>query len=171
MSYVTPAQLAEKPGAMELAQAASTSHEAIVESELMDLTLRGLPRDAYPADQIALADEALARIEDVIAETDAVIDGYIARRVALPISPVPLVLTRIARAIVRYELQKDRSGDARTDPIVRDYYDKLKLLEGIRDGNVTLGVDDPVSANAPALDVRIDSGDKVFGRDGLRSFR
>lgn len=171
MSYVTPLQLAEKPGARELAQAASTEHQAIVDAELMDLTLRGLTRTGYTADELAAADAALARIAEIIVETDALIDSYIARRVALPLSPVPLVLTRIARAVVRYELQKDRTGDARTDPIVRDYQDKLQLLAGIRDGDVTLGLDDPASANAPALDVRIESGDKVFGRDGLRSFR
>ncbi len=172
MPYVTPAQLAERPGAQELAQVASTSHEAIVDAELMDLTLRGLPRDAYTGPQIAAADEALERINEIIAETDAMIDAYIARRVALPITPpVPSVLTRIARAIVRYGLQKDRTGDARTDPLVRDYTDNVKLLEAIRDGEVTLGIIDPQSANAPVLDVRIDSGSKVFSRDELKGFR
>jgi phage gp36-like protein len=171
VSYVTPAQLAEKPGAKELAESASTSHQAIVDAELMDLTLRGLPRDAFSVDDIAHADTALERIVAHIDETDALIDAYIGRRVSLPLSPVPVVLTRIARAVVRYELQKDRTGDARTDPIVRDYQDKLKMLEGIRDGCITIGPADPASASAPSLDVRIDSGDKVFGRDQLRNWR
>ena len=170
MPYVTPAQLAESPGAQELAQSASTTHEAIVDSELMDLTLRALSRDGYTPTQIAQADEALARIVAVVAECDAVIDAHIARRVALPLLAVPPVLTSIARALVRYQLQPNRVGD-NTDPIIRGYAEMMKLLRDVRDGAVTLGVADPASASAPVLDVRIDPGSKVFGRDSLRNFR
>jgi phage gp36-like protein len=170
MPYVTPAQLAESPGAQELAQSASTMHQAIVDSELMDLTLRALPRDGYTSTQIEQADEALARIVAVVAECGAVIDAHIARRVALPLLSVPPVLTSIARALVRYQLQPNRVGD-NTDPIIRGYAEMMKLLRDVRDGTVTLGIDDPASASAPLLDVRIESGSKVFGRDSLRNFR
>ena len=171
MSYITPLQLAEKPGARELAQVASTEHRAVVDAALMELTLRGEDRSSYGADEIAGADAALARITQVIVETAELMDGYLAARLSLPLSPVPLTLTRVARAVVRYELHKDRVTDAKVDPIARDYYDALRLLEAIRDGKVTVGAGDPTSADAPTLDVRIESGRKTFGSHELRGFR
>lgn len=171
MAYVTPLQLAEKPGPRELAQLASSEHRAVVDAALMDLTLRDGDRSGYAADLIAQADAALARIAQAIAETSELMDGYLAARLALPLDPVPLTLTRIARAIVRYELHKDRVTDARTDPVARDYYDALKLLDAIRDGKVTVGPTDPTAADSPTQDIRIASGRKAFGSDELRGFR
>lgn len=171
MPYVTPEQLAEKPGARELAQLASDEHRAVVDTTLMDLTLRAGDRSAYTPQDVAHADAALARIAQVIAETDRLMDAHLALRLSLPVAPVPLVLTRIARAVVRYDLHKDRITDAKTDPVARDYYDALRLLEAIRDGKVSVGPADPASADAPTIDVRIESGRKAFGGDELRSFR
>lgn len=166
MSYVTPAQLAEKPGAQELAQIASTTHQALVDPALMEATLRATDRSAFSADEIALADQALARILEICVEVDETINAHIMRRVALPVLPVPSVLTRIARAFVRYELHKDLIGSEKDQPIIRDYKDKLRLLESIRDGKVTLGADDPVAASETRLgDVRFDSSPPVFRRD------
>lgn len=165
MSYVTLAQLAEKPGATELAQVASTSHQALVDPALMEATLRETDRSAWSAEDIALADAALARIVEISDEVDETIEAYIRRRVSLPVLPVPSVLTRIARAMVRYELHKDLVGTDKEHPIIRDYMDKLRLLEAIRDGKVTLGADDPIAASESSIgDVRFESDPPVFKR-------
>ena len=163
--------MAEKPGARELAQVASSEHRAVVDAQLMDLTLRGADRSGFPSDDVAGADAALARIAQAIDETGELINAHIAARLSLPLEPVPLVLTRVARAVVRYELHKDRITDARTDPIARDYYDALRLLESIRDGKVTVGTEDPTSAAAPTQDIRIAFGRKAFGDRELQGFR
>lgn len=172
--YVTPAQLAEKPGATEISQVATSEHAAaLVDPALMLATLRDEPRDAWEPGEIAEADEALARVNQAIEETDALVDAYIRKRVtAVPVLPVPSILTRIARAIVRYELHRHRISDANTDPIARDYRDAIKTLEAIRDGKVTLGGTDPAAAGHPGPgDVRFESDPPVFGRDEMRSFR
>lgn len=162
--YITLSQLADLPGARELAQVASTEHEALVAPDLMELTLRGGDRSAYPADDVALADQAKARIEEAISEVGDTIEGFLARRVAVPI-PVPRLIVSIARAFVRYELHKHLVAMESDNPIVRDYRDRMKLLEAIRDGKVMLGADDPMSASNPGVgDVQIDTGRKVFGR-------
>jgi phage gp36-like protein len=165
MAYVTNIQLAEKPGALELSQVASSEHGALVDAELMDLTLRGAVRDAYPDEQVATADAALARIEQIVAETDELINAHLVRRVpVLPVFPVPSVLTRIARGIVRYELHKDLRAAEDNSPIVRDYKAALRLLESIRDGKLTLGADDP----STVIDgMQISSNERIFTRDRL----
>jgi phage gp36-like protein len=161
--YVTLSQLADLPGARELAQVASTEHEAVVDAELMELTLRGGDRSGYLDEDIARADAAKARIEEAITETDDTIDAYLARRVTVPV-PVPRILVQIARAFVRYELHKHLVAGEGDNPIVRDYRDKTKLLEAIRDGKVMLGATDPMSAGSTSAgDVEIQPGRKVFG--------
>lgn len=167
MHYVTLLQLAESPGALELAQVASASHGAVVDAELMDRTLRGEDRSSHPADAIAAADEAKARILEHIDDATGVIDGYLARRYTLPLGSPPKILATWARAIVRYRLNKDRSGDERTDPVARDYRDAIKFLQQVAEGKFSLGVEDPDQGPATDGEVRFESGAKVFGRRAL----
>ncbi|MGO1072566.1 gp436 family protein [Lysobacter sp. CA199] len=165
--YISLVQLAEEPGALELAQTASTSHEVIVDAELMDRTLRDLDRSSYPAIEIAAADEARSRIIELIDEADALIDGYLARRYKLPLPRIPKLLSTWARAIVRYKLHPQRHGDERTDPVVRDYRDALKFLELVATGKFSLGIDDPNEGPQSEGGVQFETGFKVFGRKVL----
>jgi phage gp36-like protein len=174
MPYVSLIQLAELPGARELAQVASTEHSAVVDPELMDRTLRAGDTSAWSADEIALAAQAKRRIESSIDETDALIDGYIARRVTLPLdAAAEAVLVQIARAIVRYELHKHLLAGERDHPIVRDYTTAQSRLREIRDGKLTLGSGDPAAAGNPASmgDVVFLADAAVFRREQLRGFR
>lgn len=165
--YITPAQLAESPGASELAQVASSEHAAAtVTAALMDLTLRGGDRSAYSAGDIADADEALTRIEAAIEWTGEYIDGFLRRRLTLPLSSVPLILLRVARQLVRYDLHKHLISDDK-HPVLRDYRAAEKLLESIRDGKVAIGAEDPSAATTSGLgDVRFESSAPVFARTG-----
>jgi phage gp36-like protein len=168
--YVTAIQLADLPGPEELAQNATPPQSPTVSVELMDATLRGTDRSAFSVDEIAVADAALARITNAIAEASGLIDGFLARRYTLPLTSTPLILTAQARAIVRYKLNPTLLTDEKTNPIARDYRDALKLLEQIADGDFSIGVDDPQSAADPsALGVEFDPGTKVFGQEGRRN--
>lgn len=162
--YVTLLQLAESPGALELAQVASSSHEAVVDAELMDLTLRAGVRTSYTATQIAAADKAKARIVELVGEADGVIDGYLAKRYTLPLTVTPKILVTWARAVVRYKLNKDRQTDERSDPVVRDYRDAIKFLQQVAEGRFSLGLEDPTTGPSSDGEVRFESGAKVFGR-------
>jgi phage gp36-like protein len=168
--YVSLPDLAERPGARELAQVASREHGQIVDYALMDATLRGTARTAWGSAAQADADAAAARITDAVAEADALIDGFLARRGYLPLDPVPGVVTAWSRAIARYLLHKGRISDDK-DPIVRDYRDALRLLQLTADGKFSLGADDAALAANRQGDVRFVGGSKVFGRDSLRGFR
>lgn len=167
MSYVTPAQLAEIPGALELSQVASDDQRMPVPADLMDLTLRGGDRSTFDPDLVAQADAALARVMRVVAEADAIIDGYLARRYAVPMTKQLDLLATWSRAITRYKLHGDRQGDERTDPIVRDYRDALKLLQLTADGKFSLGAEDPTTGPSAVGEFLFDPGRKVFGRDFL----
>jgi phage gp36-like protein len=171
MQYITAAALAERPGARELAQVATAEHQRMVPFELMEATLRGTDRSSWTADQVAVADDALRRIEDAVSQAESIIDGYLARRgYPLPLSPAPELVTGWTRDIARYLLHKDRGGKEDTDPIVRAYRDALKFLELIAAGKFSLGAADPITSNPDQLDVRFQSSPSVFDRTSRRSF-
>ncbi|MDF1486694.1 DUF1320 family protein [Ramlibacter sp. H39-3-26] len=178
MPYITTAELAERPGAREIAQTASLPHQMVRDDALMDATLRGLDRSTWTPEQVAVADAALARVQDAVAEAGAVIDGYLVQRgYTLPLvlpagSTGRSMVTVWARSITRYFLNKDRMTDESKDPVARDYRDALKLLGLLAAGKFSLGADDPAAtANTSATDVRFESAPLVFGRAQMRTFR
>lgn len=172
MQYITAAQLAERPGARELSQVATAAHLKPVAPDLMEATLRGTDRSAWTPDDIAVADDALQRIEDAVAQAESLIDGYLAQRsYSLPLNPVPELVTGWARDIARYLLHKDRGGKEDSDPVVRAYKDALKFLELIAAGKFKLGAEDPIANDPNSVDVRFESSPNVFSRDQLRRFR
>lgn len=176
--YVTHVELAERPGAEELGQVAGADHLGVVDGALMDATLRAADRSAWDADEIAAADLALQRIDDAVAEGDAIIDGFLVQRgYTLPLELPPSstgksVLTAWSRAIARYLLHKNRISDESKDPVARDYRDALKMLKLLVEGKYSLGAGDPEKvASEASTDVRFIGDENVFGRDQLRSFR
>lgn len=170
MPYITHAELAENPGALELSEVASDEHAQPVAAGLLDALLRGQDVGAWPADDVAAAQRAVARIDAAVADADAVIDGYLAKRgYALPLQPVHRLVVVWSRDIARHTLHKNRLADDGKDPIQRAYRDALRLLQQVADGKFALGAGDPVAVHK--LDARFDSAPLVFGRKQLRSWR
>lgn len=178
MAYITTAELAQRPGAREIALLATSDGAPTVDIALMDATLRGSDRSAWQAGEVSDADAALQRVQDAVAEAEALIDGYLAQRgypLPLALSPTSTgksMLTVWARAIARYLLNGSRVSDEGKDPVARDYRDALKRLAEVAAGKLSLGGSDPEApANAGTTDVRFDSAAPVFGRSQLRHFR
>lgn len=169
--YITPDQLADRPGATEIAEVATPEREAIVDADLMAATLTDGDRSQWSADQIAVADATLATVQDAIDDADSLVDGYLANRYSLPLAKVPGVLVVWTRAITRYLLHKNRKSMESDDPIVRDYRDALKALGLVAAGKLSLGADDPTIGGAALGEVKFVSDGTVFGRDQTRSFR
>jgi len=75
-----------------------------------------------------------------------------------------------AQWIGRYLLHKERFGtEEKTDPVVRDYKEAIRLLQEVRDGKFSLGVEDPLappSSGAPAFC----GPARVFSMDTLKDF-
>lgn len=168
--YVTPDQLAERPGARELAQIATRDRSAIVADDLMDAVLRGLDTSSWPSDQVEVATDALARINEAIGEADGIIDGFLAKRYTLPLAITFGVVTAWSRAITRYLLHKDRQSTDNDDPIVRDYRDALKLLQLTAQGQFSLGANDPVITDPADTEVQFVNDGHVFRRGSPRGF-
>lgn len=143
MPYITHQQLLERPGARELAEIASDEHQSMVPYELMQAALAGDELDPWSLEDVESAQKALVRIDDAIADADGLIDGYLRKAgYAVPMLPIPRLVTVWCRAITRYNLHKNDLGS--DSMIVRDYKDALKLLQQVADGKLSLGGDDEV---------------------------
>lgn len=94
---------------------------------LIELSDRGeAPPEAPDADLFARA----------IADADALIDGYLFGRYALPVSDVPALLVDLSQRIAVYKAH----ANVVSDKIRKDYDDALKVLTQIADGKVTLNI-------------------------------
>jgi len=104
------------------------------EAEIIDLTDRADPRTGA-------VDATVAEL--ALADADAEIDGYVARRYDLPLATVPPVLTRLACDIARYRLWDDRAPDE----VRQRYEDATRILREIADGRHRL---EAAAPQAPA---------------------
>lgn len=96
-----------------------------------------------------------AVVSSALADADALIDGYIGVRYALPLAEVPPVLMPIARAIAIYLLHPSETSEK----IRKDYDDALKQLRDISTGAIRL----PVAGVEP--DVTGGTGVQVTDRE------
>ena len=81
-------------------------------------------------------------IDEVLGDTDALIDGYLANRYKLPLAETPPLVADIAKTVAIYKLHV-YSPD---DKIVEDYKEALRQLKDIGSGAIKL----PVAGIAPA---------------------
>lgn len=108
--------------------------------------------------------ETLARAQ---ADADAMIDGYLAGRYALPLASVPALVADIAQAVTLWKLHT-------SDPeakIKADYDDALKRLKDIAQGVIRLtsvaGIE-PTSSGASG--VQIVDRERPFTEDNMKGF-
>lgn len=101
-----------------------------------------------------------------ITDACSVIDSYLAKVYALPLSSTPPALKRVAADLAMYLLH----GDAidKDGPVAQAYRDGIRWLENVAKGLVV--VEDAGVVPQPAGDgrVQLKGPDRVFDRDSLR---
>lgn len=141
MSYVTQADLVERFGT----------------SMLIDLTDRAEP----PAGAI---DAAV--VTDALTDADAMIDGYLLGRYALPLASTPSLVKDLAKTIAIYKLHRD----AVSDKIAADYKSALATLAQIASGVIRLNVAGIEPTSSGATGVKVTDRDRDFTPDNLKGF-
>jgi phage gp36-like protein len=125
---------------------------------LVDLTDRALP----PAGEI---DEGT--VDEAIADADAIIDGFLAGRYALPLAGTPRLIQTVAETIAAYKLH----AQVAPDKIEKDYRDALKLLERISSGEVRLvGLEGAEPAASGGSGVRTTDRDRPLSPESMKGF-
>ncbi len=107
--------------------------------------------------------DVLAR---ALADTDAVIDGYLAGRYALPLASTPALVADIAQSIALWKLHA-------TEPeakVKADYEAAMRTLREIAQGVVQLSVAGIEPAASGDSGVQITDRDREFTADNMRGF-
>jgi len=103
-------------------------------------------------------------VAEAIADTTALIDGYVGSRYTLPLADVPAIITRVARDLVFYTLNTDPSDNVKAR---RD--EAVSYLKDLAQGKVSLGITQETETES--LDTaEIQNDGRVFSRANSRDF-
>lgn len=141
MSYVTLAQLTDRFG----------------EQMLIALTDRGV-------DALGVIDTDV--INRALAETDALIDGYLTGRYALPLAATETLLVGVAGDIAIYKLHRYEAPEK----VQADYNMAIKTLVGLSTGTIKLSAAGVEAASTGTTGVQITDRERPFTEDNLKGF-
>lgn len=141
-----------------------------VRAMLKDDALNTIIGDAYIED-VAERETAIGPIIDAaIADADGEIDGYLAKRYAVPLVPAPKIINKCSKDIAVYNLWTrigiDESSGQKT--YLNRYNSAIKFLTMVAEGTVALGVQVDGPAAAAATGFTVKSNHRLFSRDSLK---
>lgn len=165
MTYATTAHLLERFSAEEIAQRTDRSIPRRVTAPLLVAAAAGADVSAYTAEEQAAAVAVLALVATALEDADGDINGYVATRYSVPLTPAPPVITRLACDLARYYLFDDQV----TETIQKRRDGAISQLRDIASGKISLG--DSGSTPPPQGGaVEMTSTDAVWRRDSSQGF-
>jgi len=169
--YATPSDLLTRFGAEELAQRADRAVPRLVSGELLAAVIAAGDLSSWSAEEQAAAVAGVVVLERALRDADQTIDGYLASRYAVPLSPVPGVVQRLASDIARYFL----FDDVVTELVEKRYQAAVAFLKDVQAGKASFGTvaeaDSGEATSVPAIPVKVRSSRRVFGDEFLERFK
>lgn len=107
-----------------------------------------------------------AKVDRAIADADAVIDGYLVRKYALPLAEAQPLLVKIAGSLVFYDLHTFQPDEK----IVNEQKLALAMLRDIAAGTVALTVAGLEPENVGGSGARITDRDRQLTQDNMKGF-
>tara|TARA_R110002094_G_scaffold160396_6_gene145795 strand:- start:3255 stop:3683 length:429 start_codon:yes stop_codon:yes gene_type:complete len=105
-------------------------------------------------------------IDEALGDTDAVINGYLAKRYALPMVTVPPQIEAIAKAIAIHKLHI-----AEPDPkIDKDFNSAMQMLKDIAQGTVLLDVEGKAPEGTGGTGARMTDRERPFTAANMKGF-
>ena len=149
----------------------SYSTRTEVREMIKDDALNAIIGDAFIEEPAQREELVAPLIDEAIADADGEIDGYLAKRYAVPLAPVPKVINKFSKDIAVYNLFSRIGIDEGTGEktYLNRYNAGVKFLTLVAEGKVSIGADidgDPASAAAAGFSIR--SSPRLFNRDQMR---
>lgn len=147
----------------------SYSTRAEVREMVKDDALNSIIGDTFIDDPAEREEKAGPIIDAAIADADAEIDGYLAKRYAVPFSPVPRVLNKFSKDIALYNLFSRMGIDESTDQktYLNRYNAAIKFLTLVAEGKVSIGAENEDPASAASTGFSVQANRRLFSRDQL----
>ena len=149
----------------------SYSTRAEVREMLKDDALNAIIGDTFEEDEAEREAKIGPIIDMAIGDADAEIDGYLAKRYAVPLAPVPKVINKFSKDIAVYNLFSRIGIDEGTDQktYLNRYNAAVKFLTLVAEGKVSIGADaDGDPAAAAAIGFTVKSNPRLFSRGQMR---
>jgi phage gp36-like protein len=146
MTYATALDLFTRFDANEIAQRVGRGVPRLVSGALLQ-ALGAVPLvpaalDVFTPAELAQGQTAMLVVARALQDADDQINSYLSGRYALPITPVPAVLNRVAAEMARFYLYDDQVTD-----LVKDRQaSNVKWLDGVAKGTISIGVDTATSS-------------------------
>lgn len=118
--------------------------------------------DRYGSDELTQREAMLSpgSITRALDDADAEINSYVSGRYAVPLSPVPGSIVRVACAIARYHLL----GDSATELARKAYEDARAFLRDVQSGRASLDGTTLVTGASGLASVEVASDPRLFSR-------
>lgn len=119
-----------------------------------------------PAGEPPLGEIDTQVVDRALADTDAMIDGYLAVRYRLPLASVPALVADLAQMIAIWKLHPYAP-----DPkIEEDYKGALRSLRDISTGTIRLSIEGAEPAGHAGSGARMTDRDRPLTADNLKGF-
>ena len=146
----------------------STKEE--VREMLKDDALNAIIGDTFIEDPVEREELVAPIIEGAIADADAEIDGYLAKRYAVPLSPAPKVINKFSKDIAVYNLISRAGIDEgeRENNYLTRYKNAIAFLTKVAKGETDIVKEGTDPSKAAAEGFRISSSPRLFSRATMR---
>ena len=136
---------------------------------LKDDALNAIIGDTFLEDAAQREAEIAPIIDAAIADADAEIDGYLAKRYSVPLAPAPRVLNKFSKDIAVYNLFSRVGIDEGSEEknYLNRYQAAVKFLTLVAEGKVSLGAGSEDPASAAATGFTVASNGRLFSRQSL----
>ena len=149
----------------------SYSTRAEVREMIKDDALNSIVGDTFIEEPAKREELVAPLIDEAIADADGEIDGYLAKRYAVPLAPVPKVINKFSKDIAVYNLFSRIGIDEGTGEktYLNRYNAAVKFLTLVAEGKVSIGADaDGDPAAAAAIGFTVKSNPRLFSRGQMR---
>lgn len=113
-------------------------------------------------------------VEEAVADADAEIDGYLAKRYDVPMSSAPRVLNKFSKDIAVYNLMSRIGIDEqdRDKTYLNRYQSAIKFLEGVAKGTINIGTGGggDTQEQAAGRGFQIQSSQRLFSRNTMKGW-
>lgn len=111
-------------------------------------------------------------VEQAIADADAEIDGYLAKRYKVPFGKTPQVITKFAKDIALYNMVSRKGVDEndREKTYLTRYNAAIAFLTKVAEGRISIGVSENNTEDAARIGFSMSNSPRLFSRGSMKGW-
>ena len=111
-------------------------------------------------------------VEQAIADADAEIDGYLAKRYKVPFGKTPQVINKFAKDIALYNMVSRKGVDEndREKTYLTRYNAAIAFLTKVAEGRISIGVSEKNTEDAARIGFSMSNSPRLFSRGNMKGW-